>query len=128
MVEDTNATLKELKDIFGYEVADLVNYLTRQRRKNESEKSKQQTKIKHLLKFFKYDYKQARLLKTTDSLDNLRSYEFITNEELKNKKLKRWYNEVKNYGLKLAMLADKRIAKDMNEVLTRYIKIGLFKF
>lgn len=128
VVEDTKTSLKEVENIFGKRVAKLVDFLTRKRRKNESEESKRKAKIKHFLKFFGKGKEDQRLLKSVDVLDNLRSMEYILDQKIKDRKLKRWRNEVTQYGLKIASLVDKRIVNDLNEVLDRYTKIGLFDF
>ncbi|MFZ2190282.1 MAG: HD domain-containing protein [Candidatus Magasanikiibacteriota bacterium] len=128
VVEDTETSLKEVENMFGKRVAGLVNFLTRKRRKNESEESKRKAKIKHFLKFFGKGKDDQRLLKSVDVLDNLRSMEYILDQKIKNRKLKRWRNEVVEYGLKIASLVDKKIVNDLNEVLNRYTKIGLFDF
>lgn len=126
VVEDTETTLSEVKQKFGLGVGELVAALTRPHRKNESELAKKTNKINHLLEIIKDKDKKVKLLKAVDKLDNLRSYYYILDENLKKKKMKRWRNEVEVYGLKLASQVNKQIFKDMKEVIKYYKLIKLF--
>ena len=71
VVEDTDYTLKEIREMFGEDVATLVNVVTK-KKKNHYETSLQVDNYKQMLQSIHYDIR-ALLLKLADRLHNMRT-------------------------------------------------------
>ena len=73
VVEDTDHTLKEIREMFGEDVATLVNVVTK-KKSNHYETSLQVDNYKQMLQSIHYDIR-ALLLKLADRLHNMRTLE-----------------------------------------------------
>ena len=71
VVEDTDHTVKEIRELFGDDVAELVNVVTK-KKKNHYETSLQVDNYKQMLQSIHYDIR-ALLLKLADRLHNMRT-------------------------------------------------------
>ena len=71
VVEDTDHTVKEIREMFGEDVATLVNVVTKQKRE-KYETSLQVDNYKQMLQSIHYDIR-ALLLKLADRLHNMRT-------------------------------------------------------
>jgi len=76
VVEDTNTTIEQICEIFGDDVAHLVDILTK-RRKERYENTKQVDNFKQILESVQYDIR-ALLVKLSDRLHNMRTLSSMT--------------------------------------------------
>ena len=116
VVEDTAATLKNIKETFGSRVYRLVRDVTRWRPKNETEAQKKKSKKKYFSKVMEED-EESRLVKVVDLLDNLRSWPFIPNDSPSQEKFRRWSQEARLYYLPLAKKTNNYIYQGMKKIV-----------
>ena len=105
VIEDSNTTLKEIKEKFGKKVAELVSKLTRDKIK-ETKKEKFQKLIK--------ESKEVRLLKAIDWLDNLRSF---PHRKIKDKRFFRHIKEASEMYLPLAETINDYVTSKMKKII-----------
>lgn len=92
-VEDTHATLEEVKKLFGEEVSQLVDGVTKLSRLQwESDKSKQAENFRKLLLAMSEDMR-VLLVKLADRLHNMRTLHFVKSKE-KRKRIARETMEI----------------------------------
>lgn len=82
-VEDTDATLEDIEKLFGTEVRNLVNGVTKLTRiEVQSDKTKQAENFRKLVLAMSDDIR-VLLVKLADRLHNMRTLEFVTDEKRK---------------------------------------------
>jgi GTP pyrophosphokinase len=116
-LEDTKLSPEKIKSEFGTEVLKLVQSVTRPRPANESEEEKLVNKPAHLNKILQGSL-EAKLLKTADWLDNIRSWKYIPSGHPSRQKFPRWINEVNNFYVPIAESVSKKAAREMKEITT----------
>ena len=105
VVEDSNTTIKEIRNDFGEKVVELVDKLTR-----DKEKETKQEKFQKLMK----ESEEVRLLKAVDWLDNLRSFPF---RKVRDKRFFRHIKEASSMYLPMAESVNSYIASEMKKVI-----------
>jgi (p)ppGpp synthase/HD superfamily hydrolase len=107
-LEDTQTTHEELEQLFGKRVVDLVEALTRYK--------DQETKLEKHHKTMKAPY-EVRAAKSSDCLDNMRSWSYVSQNHPSQQKMPRWLDEAKNQYIPLAETVDMTIADKMRNIL-----------
>ena len=105
VVEDSDTTLKKIRSDFGEKVAELVDKLTRDKKKETK-----QEKFQKLMK----ESEKVRLLKAADWLDNLRSFPF---RKVRDKRFFRHIKEASTMYLPMAESINSYIASEMKKVI-----------
>ena len=116
VVEDTSATLEEIRQKFGDRVARLVESVTRPRAKLETEEDKLKTKPAAYQKILHASDETIRI-KAADLLDNMRSWEMV--EELVRSnpvRLARWLNEARAYYFEIGKRAGHGVEQEMRRI------------
>lgn len=116
VVEDTDASIEDIKSNFGEEVGRLVQNLTRERPSDETEERKKEAKKKKLTEILNAD-ESTRLVKCADLLDNMRSWKSIPEESAARKKFPRWLEETEKYSIPIAEKTNKYLASEMRKAL-----------
>ena len=122
VVEDTDASIEDIKNNFGEEVGRLVRNLTRERPSDEAEEQKKEAKKKKLTETFNAD-DSTRLVKCADLLDNMRSWKSIPKENLARKKFPRWFEEAEKYYIPIAKKTNKYLASEMRKTLSCAVQL-----
>jgi len=124
LVEDTEVSVSDLKELYGRNVASIVETLTRYRDENEDLKTKYLSKISEVSRFLKSDH-NTRLIKVLDMLDNMHSWQSIkTNDELY-KKLPRWLAQIEKINIPLAKTVNNGLVDEMLEIKNTILKRGI---
>lgn len=93
-LEDTDTSLKKIKESFGSEVARIVKGATRPRSRDETPEEKKKNKLKKIEEI-KVKDKKIRLVVLSDKLDNARSHPYLPKDSETAKKIPRWTREFK---------------------------------
>lgn len=117
-LEDTSITEEVIEKNYGRAVLKLVVAVTRPRPSDETEIEKTYSKQKKLETILKAP-EDVRLIKTADMLDNMRSWKFISHDNLVRKKFPRWFNEAKHYYIPIAQSINTDAAREMKTILER---------
>jgi len=117
-LEDTRLTATDIKKIFGPKVLSLVRAVTRPRPFRETEVEKIFNKPKQLKAILRAN-RTVRMIKTADTLDNMRSWPFIPRNHPVQYKFPRWFNEAKKFYIPIALTVDKQAAGEMEGILNR---------
>ena len=105
VVEDSDTTLETIRNYFGEKVAELVDKLTRDKKKETK-----QEKFQKLMK----ESKEVKLLKAVDWLDNLRSFPF---RKVRDKRFFRHIREASTMCLPMAESVNSYIASEMQKII-----------
>jgi len=119
VVEDTPTTLEEIHELFGREIAQLVDSVTRPRANTESEIDKLTTKPKNYQKILNAPLETVRI-KAADILDNMRNWVVAEDVVRANGKLPRWLNEANQWYLPIGKMAGYDIQEQMQEIVAYF--------
>jgi len=117
VVEDTPISFEHIGQTFGKRVAQLVENVTRSRGATESEEQIRKNKEKKLQFLLESD-EQTRLIKCADLLDNVRSWPNIPCKSSAQKKLPRWFDEVRTYALPLAQKTNSVLFQELSNAFS----------
>lgn len=122
VVEDTNYTIEDIRDMFGPDVAFLVKVVTKQK-KDKYQSTKQVDNFRQMLLSFQYDIR-AMLIKLADRLHNMRSLNFLSKE-----RQQRLARETLDIFAPLAgRLGISQIKCELEDLSLKYLEPEFFEF
>jgi GTP pyrophosphokinase len=114
-VEDSEMELSHVQVLFGKEVAEMVDNLTRDH-DGDTEENKYERKVKHA-EHVSHKDRYSQMIKAMDFLDNVTSWSVIPLDSPLRKKFPRWFKEAENMYIPFAKKLDDKIADDIKEQL-----------
>jgi (p)ppGpp synthase/HD superfamily hydrolase len=106
VVEDTQTTIKEVKDIFGADIGKLVDGVTMWKGSESPDV---------YLKRVSRGPEQLRIIKCADTLDNLRSWKECSPEI--EEKFPRWWRQANDYVLPMARRTLKKAERQIRDII-----------
>lgn len=115
-VEDTELSLGEIVKKIGRRTGEIVEDLTREKKKDETLKNRYQRKYQKFLELMKKD-KEVRAIKACDWLDNIESWPHFPKDHPSRQKFQRWFREAEKMYIPLTQTVDKRLVIKMKKAL-----------
>jgi len=115
-IEDTELSLGEIVKKLGRRTGEIVENLTREKKRDETLKNRYQRKYQKFLELMKKD-KEVRTIKACDWLDNIESWPHLPEDHPSRQKFQRWFREAKKMYIPLTQTVDKRLVIKMKKAL-----------